>query len=106
MTDEQYQQAEERARIARVRFMGALSVARSRVTPARLKANAQAKLSQATSHAASRARATVVRHPFTTGSVLAALAAWLFRRPLGALSRHLFVRGRDWYRARISEDEE
>lgn len=106
MKDEHYLQAEERARIAHARFLGALSVARARVAPARLKADVQAKLSEAASEAASRTRATAARHPFAIGALIAAFTAWLFRRPLGALSRHLFVLGRNRRRARISEDEE
>jgi hypothetical protein len=108
MTDEdRYRLASDRAKAARLRLDDAIGIARSRLAPARLKADAKDAAADAVRGLGVKARTTVANHPVTTGALIFGFFAWLFRRPLAALSRRLYVVGRDSYRARRHmEDEE
>ncbi|CAN5450067.1 hypothetical protein BH10PSE14_BH10PSE14_17680 [soil metagenome] len=107
MTDEEkYRAATLRAETSRLLLADAWSTARERVSSERLKADAQARLKWAVDEGRAQARAAIRRHPLAIGLGAAGLLTFLFRRPLMALSRRLFVLGRNGFRARnISEDE-
>jgi hypothetical protein len=102
---EEYRKASLEADLARARFLGTLDVAKSRLSASRLKARAQALVVEALQDSGKQARSAVVRHPFALGTALAAIIALIFRRPLAALFKRLYVFGRDKYNSiRQSED--
>ncbi|HEX7782103.1 MAG TPA: hypothetical protein VF509_04795 [Sphingobium sp.] len=91
--------------MARARFLGSLDIAKSRLSASRLKARAQALVVEALQDSGKQARSAVVRHPFALGAFLTAVIAFIFRRPLTALFKRLYVLGRDKYQSiRHSED--
>jgi hypothetical protein len=103
---DEYRKATVEAELARARFLSTLDTAKHRLSASRLKARAQAAVVEALQDSGKQARSAVVRHPFALGTAVAAILAFLFRRPLTALFKRLYVFGRDKYRARnLSEDQ-
>lgn len=90
-----YRAATERAEARRAALVESLTVARARVTPARLGADARDKLAQTVVTVGTKASDTVRDRPVVTAAAVAALCAYLARRPIAALLGRLYVRVRD-----------
>jgi hypothetical protein len=102
---EEYRKASAEADLARARFLGTLDIAKNRLSASRLKARTQAMIVEALQDSGKQARSAVVRHPFALATALTTIIALIFRRPLTALFKRLYVFGRDKYRTRyLSED--
>ena len=102
---EDYRKASAEADLARARFLGTLDIAKSRLSASRLKARAQTLVVEALQDSGKQARSAVVRHPVALAATLTAIIALIFRRPLTALFKRLYVFGRDKYDSiRHSED--
>ncbi|EQB30704.1 hypothetical protein [Sphingobium ummariense] len=86
-----YKAATARAREARAHFLTSAQAARDRITPARLKQDAQAQAADVVGRMAAKAR----QRPIAIGTAAAALLAYLARRPLAALFGRLYVRLRN-----------
>ncbi|MBK5264561.1 MAG: hypothetical protein JJE34_04900 [Alphaproteobacteria bacterium] len=82
-----YRQAERDADTAREDFRQSLQIARDRLTPRRLKADAVLKLHQSVSTARHATIAKARAHPFLLIGLLSGIIAFLFRRPIMALCR-------------------
>jgi hypothetical protein len=104
--EEEYRAAALKAQASRLLFADALARARARLSPDRLKADTQAAINRAVQDGRKQARNAVRRHPLAIGLSLAALGAFLFRRPLMALSRRLYVLGQDLFSARSHLEDE
>ncbi len=76
------------ARAARERFEGSLDVARRNLAPARLGQRAALKAKRG-------ARRAVAERPLAAAALGLGLAAFLFRKPLAGLVRHLRKEQRD-----------
>ncbi len=86
MTNKQeYQAAVVRAQEKRIRLIGKAESFKSRISLARLKADAKAGVRDALHDTKMRAKSAVRRHPVAVGIVGTGLIAWLFRRPIGRL---------------------
>ncbi|MET0362740.1 MAG: hypothetical protein ABW048_13420 [Sphingobium sp.] len=82
--------AKARAAIARSEFHAASSALSNWFNPGRLKAEASIAATQQIDEAKAALRRSVTRHPLASWSVAAALAAlfaWLLRRPARSLAR-------------------
>lgn len=100
-----YRKASAEADVARQRFLSTFGLARNRLSVSRLKSRAQAALVEALQDSGKQARSVVTRHRFALGGALLAAIVFVFRRPLTALFKRLYVFGRDKYRERkLSED--
>lgn len=76
------------ARAARQRFEGSLDVARRNLTPGKIGQRAALKARRG-------AKATIEQRPVATAAIGMAVAAFLFRKPLAGLIRHLRKEPRD-----------
>ena len=101
-TREEYRAACLRAEEAKAALDIAIGDARARLTPAALKDSAKRRIKSGATATSAAATRTVKRHPIAAASLLSALLLWLFRKPAWALSRTLYVKGRDTYHARSS----
>ncbi len=86
MTNKQeYQAAVIRAQEKRARLIGRAGSFKSRISPARLKADAKAGVREVLHDTKIRAKSAARRHPVAVGIVGTGLVAWLFRRPIARL---------------------
>lgn len=83
---EEVRAANARADAARARFRGALAFARNRASPARIKSDVVDGAKARIGTAERQVQATVRRHPVAISSVIAAVLALVFRKPLSALA--------------------
>ncbi len=86
--------ANARADAARAQFRGALAFARNRASPARIKQDVVEGAKARIDKVEQDVQTTVRRHPVAISSVVAALLALLFRKPLSALA------GKGWQEAK------
>ncbi len=94
-TEDRYRASVLRARSARARFMQEVAAAKRRLAPQSLKAEARAATARAVQSAKAEVRATAAAHPIAIGAGASALILLIFRKPLTALSRYLYVRWQD-----------
>lgn len=69
----------------KAQFLENFSIARNRVSPARLKSDAKAGIKNAANNAVDKSKRTVRQHPVAATVAGIGLFAFLFRRPLCAL---------------------
>jgi hypothetical protein len=98
--------ATERARVARQQIQQDIGNLKSRLQPARLKADVQAKITRSIQGARDDAVEQVRSRPFLSAAAVGAVVGWVFRKPLAALSQQLFVKGRNAWNARREAEEE
>ena len=79
--------AETEAAVARHRLLSTVGALKERLTPAALVREAKGKLQEAGKGAAQSASAAVRRHPLPAIGVVAAIAAFIARKPLIRLIR-------------------
>jgi hypothetical protein len=99
--EQELDRAVRKADAARHTFMASWQDARGRFSPPRLRAEAREKANAALQDLRDQARQSVRSHPLIAGGTLVAVIGWLFRRPIAALSRRLYVKMRD----EITEEE-
>ncbi|WP_242123029.1 hypothetical protein [Sphingobium sp. Sx8-8] len=90
--EEAYRAASTRADERKAAFLNSAQAAKARIAPARLKQDAKDKATETLLDGAAYAAAKVQQRPTATAAATAALGLYLFRRPLGALFRRLYVR--------------
>ena len=104
-----YRAAAQRARLARHRFLDDLSDTRQRFRPARLKDDIGEAAAQQARIARMKAAQAARRHPYSIAAITAGITAYLFRKPLAALSRLIWVGGgkarQAWQDRRLDNDE-
>lgn len=93
--EQAYRAATERASALRTQALTSLADARARIAPARLKADAEAKVTATALDGIAYVGAKVQQRPVATGAAATGLVLFLFRRPLTALFGRLYVRLRD-----------
>ena len=90
--EERYARAASVAARRKAEFQSSAAAAKNRLTPARLKQDvrkkAAAKLNEAKSSVAKKAQ----ERPVAVGAAATAFALYLFRRPISALFRRIYVR--------------
>ncbi|MBH1992709.1 MAG: hypothetical protein I8H86_07460 [Sphingomonadaceae bacterium] len=87
-----YREACARADAARNQLLASATIAKDRVTPARLKQDAVDKAWGAIKDSAANAVNAAQQRPVAIGAALAGFALYLARRPLAALFGRLYVR--------------
>lgn len=87
---EDVRRADARAAAARQRFQGALMFAKNRASPSRIKSDVVEGTKARLADVQHGTTETIKRHPVAVSSFAAAVAAFLFRKPLAALA------GRGW----------
>ena len=90
-----YQEAVARAEAAKQSLMSSAQTAKARITPARLKQDATAKVVDVAMDGMAYAAATARQRPAMAGAAGAALLLFLARRPLAALFDRLGVQNDD-----------
>ena len=90
--EEQYQRANVEVEQKKAALRSSAAAAKARLSPARLKEDAKHKVVGRLQQAKSTAMAQVNERPVATGAAAGALAIYLFRRPLSALFRRIYVR--------------
>ncbi|WHO40643.1 hypothetical protein PMI04_008665 [Sphingobium sp. AP49] len=93
--EQAYRAATEQALALRTQALTSLADARARIAPARLKADAEAKVTATALDGIAYVGAKVQQRPVATGAAATGLVLFLFRRPLTALFGRLYVRLRD-----------
>lgn len=101
-----YRNAELEAKVARADFMRSVDEARARLSPGRLKKDATRQLRQIADNAQRETIESARKHPFIIGGVTATVIAWIFRRPLMALSQRAGVSIRKAWDARNRKKQE
>lgn len=93
--EEHYRSASRDADAKKARFLGDVEIAKARVSPTRLKQDVKEKAGAAFNDASERAQDGLRRHPVAIGAAVAGVAAYVFRRPLAALSERVVDYARD-----------
>lgn len=93
--EQAYRAATEQASALRIQALNSLTDARARIAPARLKADAEAKVTATALDGIAYVGAKVQQRPVATGAAATGLILFLFRRPLTALFGRLYVRLRN-----------
>lgn len=88
---ENYRAANIRANEAKSAFLASLGVAKSRIAPSHLKADAKRKITEAVMDGGANAAAQIQARPIAFGAAASALLIFLMRKPLAALFRRLYV---------------
>ncbi|MCC7394383.1 MAG: hypothetical protein IT553_05970 [Sphingomonadaceae bacterium] len=102
---EKVEAAGERAAASRQHLLSSIGATRARLTPARLKADAAKSAKTSLTTARREMIAHVRAHPVRIGFGIAALLAWIFRRPLIAHAPGLLQRGYGWAAGKLSFSE-
>lgn len=97
---EEYRAAAQASRAARHRFLDNLADTRARFEPDRLKRDIGDAAKRQAEIAKMKAEDMAREHPVAIGAAAAGLIAWLFRRPIAALSRLLGVKAANAWRTR------
>ena len=87
-----YREACARADAARNQLLASATIAKDRVTPARLKQDVTARMWGAVKGSTVNAVAAAQQRPVAIGAALTGFALYLARRPLAALFGRLYVR--------------
>lgn len=90
--EEQYKRANIEAESKKAAFRSSATTVKARLSPARLKRNVQQKVADRFHKVSSTALAQVSGRPVATVAAAGALGIYLFRRPLSALFRRIYVR--------------
>ncbi len=102
---EKVEAAGQRAAASRQNLLSSIDTTRARLTPARLKADAldsaKTGLTTARREIVTHARS----HPVRIGFGIAALLAWVFRRPIIAHAPVMLQRGYGWAAGKLSFSE-
>lgn len=90
--EEQYQRATVEVEQKKAAFRSSATVAKARLSPTRLKQDVKGKVSDGLHKVSSTAMTQISERPVATSAAAGALAIYLFRRPLSALFRRIYVR--------------
>ncbi len=102
---EKVEAAGERAAASRQHLLASIDTTRARLTPARLKADALGSVKTGLNSAGREIVAHARAHPVRIGFGVAALLAWIFRRPIIAHAPGLLQRGYGWAAGKLSFSE-
>lgn len=102
---EKVEAAGERAAASRQHLLASIDTTRTRLTPARLKADALGSAKTALTSAGREIIAHARAHPVRIGFGVAALLAWLLRRPIIAHAPGLLQRTYGWAAGKLSFSE-
>ncbi|MBB6122465.1 hypothetical protein [Sphingobium subterraneum] len=97
-TDPRIAAADAEAHQRRIAFLSTVALAKDRLTPASLKAEATNTVLDAALDGIEDAKQIARDNPFKVLAFVAALGAIAARRPLWALTRDLWAKGRETYR--------
>ena len=90
--EEQYRQARAQAEQRKAAFLSSATAAKARVAPARLKEDARHKLGDSLTDGKAYVEAKFHERPIAMSAAAGALALYLFRKPLWALFKPVYVR--------------
>ena len=102
---EKVEAAGERAAASRQHLLASIDTTRARLTPARLKADALGSAKTGLTSAGREIVAHARAHPVRIGFGVAALLAWIFRRPIIAHAPGLLQRTYGWAAGKLSFSE-
>lgn len=91
-SEEQYRQASAQAEQRKAAFLSSATAAKERLAPARLKEDAKHKLSDGLANGKAYAEAKFHERPIAVGAAAGAAMLYLFRKPLWALFKPVYVR--------------
>jgi hypothetical protein len=103
-TEERYRLSNVQVRAARARFLNDVAAAKARLAPDRLKAEARAAAVKAVTDVRREVRSTAAAHPLAIGAIVTTIVVVIFRKPLLALSRTLYVSFRNRRRSEAEPD--
>lgn len=90
--EERYALASRRAEQQKAAFFSSAAAAKARVAPARLKQDVKDKALNRLMVTSDNVTTAAKERPFAVGAAASAFALYLFRRPLSALFRRMYVR--------------
>lgn len=102
---ERLEQARKAALAQRARLFGAASATRDRLMPARLADDAKARMITTAKVIKEDSIAHVRAHPVLSALSMAALAAWVARKPLMRHAPPLIARGYGWLSGKLAFSE-
>lgn len=90
--EERYAEANGEAARKKAAFVSSAATAKARLSPARLKQDVKDKAFNSVQKGKTKIAATVQRRPLAAGAAATALTLYLFRRPVSALLKRMYVR--------------